>query len=161
MPLPTKHEELQELLENMEIPLLFQSALESLFRQPALLDVKVDDKLLLSNVSEAFSATCYSMRNTHKFALAKLGVSPGDQLSDVVYNPSARPMIDELNAGTSELGYAPDIISQGQPRATVRAAAVMGIDLTAKCSGVSYVDDLAKTAILPQHARLSDAIPNL
>ena len=77
--MPTSQDDLLELLDSMEIPLLFQPALEKLLKQPTLLEVKVDDKHLLSNVSDACPATCYSMPNTDKVVLTKLGVSAGDQ----------------------------------------------------------------------------------
>ena len=86
MPVGTSMEALEELIDNIGVPIQFQSALETLLQQPAMLHNVLADKHLLSSVTEAFSSTWYSMHHTQSVVQARLGVAPGDQLADVVYN---------------------------------------------------------------------------
>ena len=52
LPLDTTYEQLQILLEDLEIPSLFQQPLSAMLQQPGIIPSIVDDKHLIANLSE-------------------------------------------------------------------------------------------------------------
>jgi hypothetical protein len=86
MPMKSSGVELEELVDQLGVPLAFQGALEQLLAQPSLLQQLLLDKHLISSITEAFSGTWYTMKHSNSAVQTKLGVAPGDQLADVMYN---------------------------------------------------------------------------
>ena len=61
-----------------------------------MLQVLLQDKHLLASVTEAFTETWYTVHHSGKAVQTRLGVAPGDQLADVIYNLSILPLIIAL-----------------------------------------------------------------
>ena len=131
------------------MPLLFQPTLESLLREPALLTRLVEDKHLLANLTEAFSATSYGMKNIKKIVCSQLGVAPGDQLADTMFNLRAKPLVQELKSNFAELGYTPELGPPAADSVNHNAVEASGRQHSGVCEGVSYVDDIIETVVLP------------
>jgi hypothetical protein len=155
----TGQDDLDDLLDNIGVPLQFQSALEQLLAQPAMLDSLLTDKHLLANITESFTGTWYSMQHTAAAVQTKLGVAPGDQLADVIHNLSVLPLIRGIAQSFKEAGV--QLTFATEPGATSLAQRTLGRSLDDEGQGVSYVDDIMNPARLDQHQSMQFVIPNI
>ena len=88
---------LQLLLEDLDVPLLFQQPLLTLMQQPAIIPDLTDNDHLVSNLAEAYTKAWFMVKGTDEVAYSRLGVPPGDQLADHMYNISVRLMIADYH----------------------------------------------------------------
>ena len=140
-PLDTTYEQLQILLEDLDIPVLFQQPLSALLQQSGIIPSIVDDKHLIANLSETYAKPWFTVNGCQQVALSRLGVSPGDQLADLMYNISVEPMLDLMSLQKVQKNCMPEILSNhGTTPASAAALQCAPPDHKREVSGVSYVD---------------------
>ena len=67
-----------------------------MMQQPGHIPELVQDELLVANLTEAYATSWFVVKGTNEVAQSRLGVSPGDQLADLMYNINVRSILVQM-----------------------------------------------------------------
>ena len=154
VPLATSPQQLEDMVEDMEIPLLFVEPLLKMLAQPDILTDNDIDPHLLKILADANTGCWFCMEGSGKVASTKLGTKPGDPLADILFNLAIVPAIKDLNTQLQDAGFFSPLDVDLEPSDRHFAAAASNIRVLDNDPGgsPSFVDDLVGIATLDHNA---------
>ncbi|CAK0850222.1 unnamed protein product, partial [Prorocentrum cordatum] len=151
--LPTQEDELEDVIDNIEIPICLLPSLRQRLRCPAHLNAHVDDSHLCALVADHHTANWMTAKGTDAYVIPRTSTRPGVPYSDAAFNMHFSLVLQAIadDAEGAEDGESGHHISPCDNPLFSTAPHQGG-----KLTNVSFVDDLTDFNSTTHHSDIID-----